>query len=223
VRQLVRTHPSAVLLLVQVAGLLVYPFMTGTAGRALLSLFGVVVLFLVVLAVRSAPGTASLGWLLWLLGVPASVLLVIQAVSGSSDLLPWSSGLEAVLYLYAAGALIAYMLADHEITRDELFAVGATFTLVAWGFAYLFIVCQAIYPGSFAIASGGGEQRTWLELLFLSVTTLTSVGLSDITPVKPLARGLIMVEQIAGLAYVAMLVSRVVGLTIAWAREARGH
>jgi hypothetical protein len=40
-----------------------------------------------------------------------------------------------VLYFYAAYALILYMLEDHVITRDELFAVGATFTLVAWAFA----------------------------------------------------------------------------------------
>lgn len=57
----------------------------------------------------------------------------MQAVSGSDSLLPYSSVLEAILYFYAVGALIAYTLADHEITRDELFAVGATFTLVAWG------------------------------------------------------------------------------------------
>ena len=44
------------------------------------------------------------------------------------------------------------MLADHEITRDELFAVGATFTLVAWGFAYVYTVWQAIEPGSFIAA-----------------------------------------------------------------------
>ena len=75
------------------------------------------------------------------------MLLLIQAVTGSDALLPYSSALEAVLYFYAAGALIAYMLADHEITRDKLFAVGATFTLVAWGFAYSYTVCQAIEPG----------------------------------------------------------------------------
>ena len=80
------------------------------------------------------------------------MLLLIQAVTGSDDLLPYSSALEAVLYFYAAGALIAYMLADHEITRDELFAVGATFTLVAWAFAYTYTVCQAIEPGSFTAA-----------------------------------------------------------------------
>jgi hypothetical protein len=106
------------------------------------------------------------------------------------------------------------MLADHEITRDELFAVGATFTLVAWAFAYTFTVCQAIDPGSFTAAIDPADDRTWMELLFLSFTTLTSTGLSDVVPVQPFARGLVMVEQIAGVTYIAMLVSRLVGLTV---------
>jgi hypothetical protein len=165
----------------------------------------------VLLAVRSSPG---LTWLGVLLGTPASVLLLIQAVSGRDGLLPYSSALEAVLYFYAAGALIAYMLADHEITRDELFAVGATFTLVAWAFAYSFTVCQAIEPRSFTAAVDPYGERTWVELLFLSFTTLSSTGLSDVVPIKPFARGLVMIEQLAGVAYVAMLVSRLVGLTV---------
>lgn len=41
------------------------------------------------------------------------------------------------------------MLRDHHVTRDELFAVGATLTLLAWGFAYAFFVCQTWFPGSF--------------------------------------------------------------------------
>jgi hypothetical protein len=53
-----------------------------------------------------------------------------------------------------------------------------------------------------------------MELLFMSFTTLTSVGLSDISPVKPFARGLVMLEMAGGLAYVAMLVSRIVGLSV---------
>jgi len=148
------------------------------------------------------------------LGVPATVLLVIQAVTGNHALLPYSSALEAGLYFYAAAALIAYMLADHEITRDELFAVGATFTLVAWGFAYTFVVVQAIEPGSFIAAIDPTGERTWMELLFLSFTTLTSTGLSDVTPVEPFARGVVMIEQLAGLGYVVMLVSRLVALTV---------
>jgi hypothetical protein len=106
------------------------------------------------------------------------------------------------------------MLADHEITRDELFAVGATFTLAAWGFAYTYVVCQAIEPGSFTAAVNPSAERSWLELLFLSFTTLTSTGLSDVTPIKPFARSLVMLEMVAGLGYIAMVVSRLVGLTV---------
>jgi hypothetical protein len=210
--QLARRQPSAILFAVQLAGLLLYPFMEGNdLRRALFSVFGIVVLGLVLLAVRSSPALTGIGVAL---GVPATVLLLIQAVTTSDDLLAWSSALEAVLYFYGAYALIAYMLADHEITRDELWAVGATFTLVAWGFAYAFTVCQAIEPHSFTAAVDPQSQRSWMELLFLSFTTLTSTGLGDVVPVKAFARSLVMVEQLAGVGYIAMVVSRLVGLLV---------
>ena len=208
----VRREPSAILLVAQLAGVLLYPFMESSdAGRALFSLFGVAVLGLVLLAVQRSPAHT---WVGVLLGLPATCLLLIQAVTGDDALLAYSSAFEAVLYLYAAGALIAYMLADHEITRDELFAVGATFTLIAWAFAYAYTVCQAIEPGSFTAAVDPGDERSWMELLFLSFTTLSSTGLGDVIPVQPFARALVMIEQLAGLAYIAMLVSRLVGLTV---------
>jgi hypothetical protein len=201
-----RREPSAVLLAAQLVSLLIYPFLeSGDVGRALVSILGIALLSLVVLAVRSSPG---LTWIGILLGGPATVLLLIQAITGSDTLLPYSSAFEAVLYFYAGGALIAYMLADHVITRDELYAVGATFTLVAWAFTYTYTVCQAIEPHSFA------EHRSWMDLLFLSFTTLTSTGLSDITPTEPFARSLNMLEQVAGVAYIAMVVSRLVGLLV---------
>jgi hypothetical protein len=207
-----RRQPSAILLAAQLAGVLLYPFMESSGvGRALFSVFGIAILGLVVLAVRSSPG---LTWVGATLGIPATVLLLIQAVSGRDGLLPYSSAVEAALYFYAAGALVAYMLADREITRDELFAVGATFTLVAWAFAYLYTVCQAVEPGSFTAAIDPTGNRSWMELLFLSFTTLSSTGLSDVVPVKPFARGVVMLEQLAGIAYVAMVVSRLVGLLV---------
>ena len=212
VLRLLRTEPSAILFAVQLGAVLLYPFMEGSeVGRALFSAFGILVLGLVVLAVRDSPG---LTWVGLVLALPATVLLGVQAVTGDESLLPWSSALEAALYLYAAFALIRYMLADHVITRDELFAIGATFTLVAWAFAYIYTVVQAVDPGSFTAAEQPEDPRTWMELLFLSFTTLSSTGLSDVVPVQPFARGVVMLEQLAGLGDVAMIVSRLVGLTI---------
>ncbi len=207
-----KREPSAVLFAGQLAAVLFYPLMEDSdAGRALFSLFGIGILGLVVLAVRHSRGLTgvALG-----LALPAAVLLLIQAVTGTDDLLPYSSALEAILYFYAAGALIAYMLADHRVTRDELFAVGATFTLVAWAFAYVYVVCQSIEPATFTAAVDPIGERTWMELLFLSFTTLSSTGLGDVVPVKPFGRSLVMIEQIVGLAFVAMLVSRLVALTV---------
>jgi hypothetical protein len=207
-----RREPSAVLFAAQLFGVLVYPAMEGNdVGRSLFSVFGIAILGLVVLAVRTSPG---LTWVAVTLGAPATVLLLIQAVTRDDALLPYSSAIEAVLYFYAAYALIRYLLADHEITRDEVWAVGAAFTLVAWAFAYIFVVWQAIEPGSFTAAAHAGRDRTWVELLFLSFTNLSSTGLSDVVPVKPFARSLVMLEQLAGLAYIAMLVSRLVGLLV---------
>ena len=153
--RIARREPSAILLAVQLIAVLVYPFLDqGSIGRALFSVFGIAILGLVVLAVRKTPG---LTWVALLLGGPATVLLLIQAATDSSELLPYSSALEAVLYFYATGALIAYMLADHEVASDELFALGATFTLVAWAFADVYAVWQAIEPQRFHC----GEQPAW--------------------------------------------------------------
>ena len=78
----------------------------------------------------------------------------------------------------------------------------------------MFVVWQAIQPDSFTAAVHAGADRTWMELLFLSFTTLSSTGLSDVVPITPFARSLVMLEQLAGVAYIAMVVSRLVGLLV---------
>jgi hypothetical protein len=52
-----------------------------------------------------------------------------------------------------------------------------------------------------------------MELLFLSFTTLTSTGLSDVVPVRAFARSVVMLEQVAGVLYIAMVITRMVGLS----------
>ena len=69
-------------------------------------------------------------------------------------------------------------------------------------------------PGRSSVSSGK-DVHTFFDLLFLSFTNLTSVGLSDIVPVLGHARSLVMVEQVAGVLYVALVVARLVGLTVA--------
>lgn len=208
-----RRHPSAILLVVQLLGVLIYPAMEGSrGGRVAFEILGIVVLALAVFSVRSTPG---LTWVSICLGFPAVVLSVVDVFRPTEAIVPVSNVLHAAFYFYAAYCLLRYMLSDHDVSADELYATGATFTLVAWGFAYLFVFVQALVPGSFTAAVNPAADRSWMELLFLSFTTLSSTGLSDIVPITSWARSVVMIEQLAGLGYVAMVVSRLVGLTVA--------
>jgi len=205
--------PSAVLLAAQLLGVLLYPFMgESPEGRALVGLFGLLVLVLAIWTIRTTP---ALTWVAVLLGLPVAVLTVAEALEPTSrPLVLWSSTAHAAFYFYTSYCLLRYMFNDRRVTTDELFATGATFTVVAWAFAYLYTATQVIWPGSFTAAVQPDAPRTWMELLFLSFTNLSSTGLSDVAPVQPHARALVMIEQVAGLGYIALVVARLVGLTL---------
>ena len=212
-----RQHPSALLLAAQLLSLLLYPLMDDRHGERVM--FGAVALIVVPLAVLVVSRSASSNWIAWTLALPAIVLSATAIVFDLPHLVVWSAILESLLYFYAASSLIRYMLSDHTVTTDELYASAATFTLLAWGFAYAYFVCQAWYPQSFSGMVEAERSRSWLELLFLSFSTLSGVGNGDIIPLGPHARVLVMLEQLAGVGYIATVVSRLIGLTIVRGRK----
>ena len=212
-------HPSAFLLITQLLLLILYAIFDGVhTGRALISAIGLIALILVVWVIDRSPGFSLIAWLLV---IPGFILSILSAVYLNPTLIIWSSIIQALLYFYAAGSLIAYMMEDNQVTVDELFAAGSTYTLLAWGFAYVYLVCQTILPGSFVNGTGSPQTYTFLELLFLSFTNLSATGLSDILPGTSAARVVIMLEQFSGIGYVAVVVSRLIGLTIS--RYKRRH
>ncbi len=211
-RRLARSNPSALLLAAQLISLILYPLMDETpTGRVL---FGAVALFIVPLAVWVVRRSRFQNWVAWMLALPALVLAAASILLGKPAWLAASALFEAALYFYAAFGLISYMLQDEHVGADELFAAGATFTLLAWGFAYAFFVCQVWYPDSFVGLVEPERPRRWLELLFMSFTVLSGVGIGDVLPIGAPARVLVMLEEFAGVGYIAAVVSRLIGLTI---------
>jgi len=213
-RWLVRVtqHPSAVLLLVQLIGLLLYPFIEHTRpARAVLGAFGVLVLCLAIAMVQRTRGR---GWISAAIAAPAVLLNVLDLTLGIPVLKPWWAALEALFYFYAATCLIRYMLADRRATSDELFAAGATFTLLAWAFTYLFVLCQTLQPGCFSAAVNPTAPRSWTELLFLSFALMSSTGIGDVIPISVQARAVASLEMFVGVMYIALVVSRLIGLTL---------
>jgi hypothetical protein len=202
----VRHRPSAVLVAGQVLAVLAWPFLSDqTLGRISLGVLQLLVVFAAVAAVRL---TQALTWVAVLFGIPAMVFAAWEAISpGTGWVIVASAAVHVPFYAYVSYALIRYLFHDDKVTSDELFATGAAFSVVAWAFAYLFAAVQVAWPGSF------GEEQSWFRLLFLSFTNLTSVGLSDISPIGDHARSVVMLEQVAGMFYVALVVARLIGLT----------
>jgi hypothetical protein len=207
-----RRHPSAILLLAQLLGMLLYPFLEHTHfGHSAFNGFGILILTFTIRMVRRTPGHT---WISVAMAVPIIALLTAQMLFELTWLRAWSSALEALFYFYAAGSLIAYMLADRRVTTDELYAAGATFTLLAWGFTHLYLVVQALEPGSFAAAVNSELPRTWTELNYLSFALLSSTGIGDVIPLTVHARSLASIEMFVGLMYLASVVARLIGLTM---------
>ena len=201
--------PSAWLLLVQLLILILAPLTNDSLpSHAISWSLSALALLLLATIIRNSPIFTGFGLFFVIvgLGLSSSVLLGFDSPSVHVA----TNLMEAVAYFYGAAGLLMYMFEDEYLTRDELFAAAAVFTLLAWGFAFLYSVCQVWYPGSFsAVASG---PRTWLELIFLSFSIQSGTGLSDIVPLTPTARVLTALQMFTGVMYIALVVSRLVAL-----------
>lgn len=206
-----RRHPSGLLLAGQLVAILLYPFLeSSVAGRAILGVVQIAIVLLAVYAVRRTPTLTRVGVLL---APPAMLFTVLEALwQDTGWIVLGSAALHAPFYFYVSYGMLRYLFHDDQVTRDELFATGAAFTVVAWGFAYVYAAVQVVVPGSFS--GTGTDEQTWFELLYMSFAQLTSVGLSDVVPVDAHARSVAILEQTAGVFYIALVVARMVGLTV---------
>jgi hypothetical protein len=211
-----RRQPSAFLLVTQILVILLLPFLEdSTWGRAVISLLSLSALVIAVFTVRSTP---ALTWLSVTLALPAALFEVWSLFDERSLIVVLAHAALALFYFYTAYALISYMFEDYWVTKDELFAVGACFTVLLFAFAYVYLAVQEVWPSSFTAFDGPGT-RSLLELLYFSGANLTSVGLSDVGPILPQARAVVTVEQLGGVLYVAMVISRLVALTVMRTRQ----
>lgn len=201
--------PSAWLLALQLLTLLILPFTTGSLNsNAMIWGLGTLALLLIAVIIKRSPIYSAVGFGLVLIALVLSINLLMGHDSYYLQLASYL--VESAVYMYAAFGLLMYMFADRYLTRDELFAAAAVFTLFAWAFAFMYNACQVAYPGSFS-SGDHPVQRTWVELLFLSFTTQSSTGLSDIVPTAPLARVLSSLQMFVGVMYLALIVSRLIG------------
>ena len=171
-------------------------------------------LFVLLLAVRAVVVTPSNQYVAAGLAIPVVVFQAFWLFGGSPTAGLWTLVALALFYGFVIVAMLRYVLGDDRVTADELFAAASMYVLTAMLWGCLYMITEHLIPGSFAIneANNADGKTTFLELLYFSFTTLTSVGFGEITPANSHARSLVMLEQIVGVLYVALLIARLTGM-----------
>lgn len=180
---------------------------TGLGGVALLILFSLLLLASAYVASERLWGLiAAVG-----LAVPWAVLTWFRPSAGDVANALVADGLAISLLLYTLSLLLHRIVAVKESNFDILCAAVAVYLLigVVWGVWFRFI--ETLVPGSFVL-TGTGEAIGWSNFIYFSLATLTTLGYGDITPVSPVARAWATLEAVAGVLYVALLISRLVSL-----------
>lgn len=205
-----RLLPSAWLLLLQLIILILSILSHDSESyRALTWILGALVLLIIAKVIRQTPMFTILG----LSFVGGALIFSLLILSGVHDPMVQviAHSFEAAAYFSAAYGLVRYMFADRYLTKDELFAASAVFTLIAWGFAFLYNICQLLVVESFFKADATGLQ-SWFDLLFLSFSLQSATGLSDILPISAAAKMIAMLQMFCGVMYLALIVSRMIAL-----------
>jgi nucleoside permease NupC len=86
-----------------------------------------------------------------------------------------------------------------------------------WG--DLFLLIELLIPGSFSFTQEQERMQLWISrdlfpFSYFSLVTMTTVGYSDMSPVSTDARTFATMEALIGQIYLAILVARLVGMSL---------
>ena len=116
----------------------------------------------------------------------------------------------AAFYAAAIVYLLGYVFRREVMTADKLYGAAAAYLMTGVMWAYFYGLVQHAIPESFS--AGGKQSLSVIDLIYFSFTVLTSTGFGDILPVSPVARSVTVLEQVAGMLFVAILIARLAGI-----------
>jgi hypothetical protein len=124
----------------------------------------------------------------------------------------------AAFCLYTALVILRHVLAPGPVFADTVHAALSVYILLALFWAGAYALVEIILPGAFSFpvtsVNSAAHQGAYLfgDMVHFSIATLTSTGYGDIAPLAPFARSLSQLEQLVGVFYIAVLISRLIGL-----------
>ena len=115
-----------------------------------------------------------------------------------------------VFFAFVVAHLIRFILRATHVDANVLCAGLSGYILLGLLWLPAYVMVAKIDPGSLSLPAGASMDG--FNAFYFSFITLCTVGYGDVTPVSKGARMLAVTEAIAGLFYVAVLISRLVAI-----------
>jgi voltage-gated potassium channel len=152
-----------------------------------------------------------------ILAIPAVAFTWISLFDSSEYLVSAVCVSNALFMTVCTGSILQDVLRRSDVTVETLKGVICAYFLIAFVFAYLYLLVEAIHPGSVLIL---GHTFNIFEkphyyfsvMLYYSFMTLLAVGYGDIVAAQDISQTLAVVEGIFGQFYIAILVARLVAV-----------
>jgi hypothetical protein len=180
--------------------------------RSLLELFLAVNLLAAVLGAGGrGPARLLLVLLVAVLGVRLSAIWLQSDALKSTSLALWT-----VVGLLAAASAVRFAMRGAAVSAEHLYGALSAYLLAGVFFGVLYWAIERAWPGSFVVA---GEmlapgQFSPTSGIYFSFVTLATLGYGDVVPKGEAARGLAILEAVAGQLYLAVMVARLVSLYV---------
>lgn len=225
IRNLLAPRRHTALLAAIIAAFLVRPF-TGDSGAGP-PLFSVLMMLLLLMALYNIDVDELVGdreillaqrrrrsIIAWTLGVAAIVERFISIFRPAYSFHTGGSGLWLLLFAYITWNELRAVLKQKTVTREVISMSISTYLLIGLTCGMFYIVLYDLRPASFSFggANPASPQQAIPVLIYFSLTTLSTIGFGDITPVTLQARYVAVAEGITGQFYLAILVARLVGM-----------
>jgi amino acid transporter len=120
--------------------------------------------------------------------------------------------------LFVAFSELRSVLKHREVTGETICMAISVYLLLGFSWVFLYAIMFQLHPDSFGglVAANSGHpagiQSIFPVLGYFSLTTLSTIGFGDITPLTLQARYAAAAEGITGQFYLAILVARLVGM-----------
>jgi hypothetical protein len=168
-------------------------------------------------------------WLAFALVIPALASNIVhETLSDWASFAAIAYHCFAFLFLgFAVAVILMRIFHRQTIEIDTVIGALCGYLLAAAAWANVYALVYLFRPEAFRIAdviaphfSDWNLQRFFFS--YFSVTTLTSLGYSDITPIDTLALSFSWIEVVFGQFYIAVVVAQLVGLKLAESIKTRG-